>query len=212
MRKKLIIVGAGGLGRVVYNVLVNDPVFCESYTLAGFLDTRSDLVLPGDIPVPVLGNPLDHEVGADEVFIPAVGDPAWRERLLAPLLEQGAELATYDKQAFIGARTRIGAGSFVTPGAVISVDSDIGRCVYLDTYVVLGHDVTIGDHAMLGAMTFLAGGVVVGRGVSIHPRATIAKDVRIGDGATVGIGSVVVKNVPAGATVFGNPARVIFSQ
>ncbi|CAG8867883.1 UDP-3-O-(3-hydroxymyristoyl)glucosamine N-acyltransferase [Pseudomonas fluorescens] len=212
MRKNLIIVGAGGLGRVVYNVLVNDPAFCERYTFAGFLDTRPGLTLPEDIPVPVLGSPLDHVVQADQVFIPAVGDPGWRERLLAPLLEQGAELVSYCETAFIGARTRVGAGSFLTPGAVVSVDSVIGRCVYIDTYVVLGHDVTIGDHAMLGAGVFLAGGVTVGHGVSIHPRATIAKDVHIGDGATVGIGSVVVKDVPAGVTVFGNPARAIFSK
>ncbi|HBN9703791.1 TPA: acetyltransferase [Pseudomonas aeruginosa] len=212
MHKKLIIVGAGGLGRVVYNVLVNDAEFAERYVLAGFLDTRPDLKLPDDIPVPLLGSPLDHQVRSDEAFLPAVGDPQLRERLLAPLLEQGAELATYAERAFIGARTRIGAGSFITPGAVLSVDSEIGRCVYIDTYVVLGHDVSIGDHAMLGAMTFLAGGVRVGHGASIHPRATLAKDVIIGEGATVGIGSVVVNDVPAGVTVFGNPARIIFSK
>ncbi|MDK2349144.1 acetyltransferase [Pseudomonas paraeruginosa] len=212
MRKKLIIVGAGGLGRVVYNVLANDAGFGEQYALAGFLDTRPDLRLPDDIAAPLLGSPLDYQVRPGEAFIPAVGDPGLRERLLAPLLAQGAEFATYSEQAFIGARTRIGAGTFITPGAVLSVDSEIGRCVYIDTYVVLGHDVTIGDHAMLGAMTFLAGGVRVGHGASIHPRATIAKDVSIGDGATVGIGSVVVNDVPAGVTVFGNPARIIFSK
>lgn len=212
MRKPLIIVGAGGLGRVVYDVLVNDPAFCERYTLAGFLDTRPGVRLPEDIALPVLGSPLKHVVQAGQVFIPAVGDPTWRERLLAPLLEQGAELASYCQGAFIGARTRIGAGSFLTPGAVLSVDSVIGRCAYIDTQTVLGHDVTLGDHVMLGAGVFLAGGVTVGQGASIHPRAIIAKDVHIGDGATVGIGSVVVNDVPAGVTVFGNPARVIFSK
>ena len=60
-------------------------------------------------------------------------------------------------------------------------------------------------------MSFLAGGVKVGNGVSIHPRATIAKGVKIGDGATIGIGSVVLKDVPAGASVFGNPARIIYA-
>ncbi|MFT0516845.1 acetyltransferase [Pseudomonas faucium] len=212
MRTQLIIVGAGGLGRVVYNVLINDRAFCERHEIAGFLDTRADIVLPEDISAPLLGSPLTYEVRPGDVFLPAVGDPGWRERLLAPLLEQGAKLLAYTDQAFVGARTRIGAGSFLTPGAVVSVDSDIGQCVYIDTYVVLGHDVTIGDHAMIGAMTFLAGGVKVGRGACIHPRATIAKDVCVGDGATVGIGSVVVNDVPAGVTVFGNPARVIFTK
>ena len=210
--RNLIIVGAGGLGRVVYNVLATDATFGQTHVIAGFLDTRTDVQLPSDILAPVLGSPLDYVVQPCDVFMPAVGDPVWREKLLEPLLAQGAELACYSRQAFVGARTQIGPGSFLTPGAVVSVDSDIGRCVFIDTYVVLGHDVTIGDHAMIGAMTFMAGGVRVGRGVSIHPRATIAKDVSVGDGATIGIGSVVVNDVPAGVTVFGNPARVIFTK
>ncbi|WP_455886682.1 acetyltransferase [Pseudomonas rustica] len=210
--RNLIIVGAGGLGRVVYNVLAADVRFCQTHVIAGFLDTRTDIRLPDDMLAPVLGSPLEYVVQTGDVFLPAVGDPGWREKLLAPLLAQGAELASYAEQAFIGARTQIGAGSFLTPGAVVSVDTNIGHCVFIDTYVVLGHDVTVGDHTMIGAMTFMAGGVRIGRGVSIHPRATIAKDVSVGDGATIGIGSVVVNDVPAGVTVFGNPARVIFSK
>lgn len=210
MRKKLIIVGAGGLGRVMYNVLVHDVAFCECFELSGFLDTRTDITLPSDIPIQVLGSPLDHVVQAGEVFIPAVGNPDWRKRLMAPLLEQGAEFISYAERASVGARTQIGRGVFLTPGAVVSVDCDIGAYTYIDTYVIIGHDVEIGEHSMIGAMGFLAGGVKVGRAVSIHPRATIAKNVRIGEGATIGIGSVVVKDVPPGVTVFGNPARVIY--
>jgi acetyltransferase-like isoleucine patch superfamily enzyme len=43
--------------------------------------------------------------------------------------------------------------------------------------------------------------------VTIYPHATILPGVRVGDGATVGAGSVVLKDVPEGASVFGNPAK-----
>ena len=211
MRRKIIIVGAGGLGRIVYDVLSQNPDFCREHEIAGFLDTRPDLVLPKEIPVPVLGSPLDYAVQKDELFIAAVGLPDWRRKLVEPLLAQGAVFISYSHGSSIGARTAIGNGAFITPGAVISVDCNIGAFAYLDTYVILGHDVTLGDHCMVGAMSFLAGGVRVGNGVSIHPRATIAKGVSIGDDATIGIGSVVVKDVPAGTTVFGNPARIIYA-
>ena len=210
VRRKLIIVGAGGLGRIVHDVVSNTPAFTEHYDLTGFLDTREDTSLPPDMQHLLLGNPLHHIIHKDEVFMAAVGLPAWREKLVAPLLAQGADFISYNIGSIIGKRTRIGEGCFLTPGVVVSVDCMIGAFTYLDTHVVIGHDVTLGQHCMVGAMSFLAGGVRVGNGVSIHPRATIAKGVAIGDGATVGIGSVVLKDVPAGTTVFGNPARRIF--
>jgi len=212
MNKRLIIVGAGGLGRIVYDALRKDPVIAQEMELAGFLDTRADLQPPPDIEAPVLGSPLQYQVRPGDIFIPAVGVPAWRRKLLAPLQAQAAEFLSYSRLASIGARTEIGPGVFLTPGAVVSVDCRIGAYAYLDTYVIVGHDVTIGEHCMIGAMSFLAGGVRIDDGVAIHPRATIAKGVHIGAGATVGIGSVVVKDVPPSVTVFGNPARPIFTS
>lgn len=210
MRKRLIIVGAGGLGRIVYDVLINDVELRDEVDLAGFLDTRTHLVLPPELDCPILGSPLDHPVQPDEVFIPAVGNPKWRKNLVGPLATQGAEFFIYARRAAVAARARIGRGSFLTPGAVISTDCQIGDFSYLDTYTILGHDVRIGKYCMVGAMSFLAGGVQIGDGVTINPHATIAKGVQIGDDATIGIGSVIVKNVPAGVTMFGNPARAIY--
>ncbi len=209
MLKKLVIVGAGGLGRIVHDVLSNDTL--HDYKLAGFLDTRPRSEFPAEIGLQVLGSPLDYSPHEDEVFIPAIGDPRWRRDLTAPLVAKGAQFASYSERASVGARTHIGTGSFLTPGAVVSTDCDIGAFCYLDTYVIVGHDVELGEHCMVGAMSFLAGGVRVGQGVAIHPRATIAKGVRIGDGAIIGIGSVVVRDVPPHVTVFGNPARIIYS-
>lgn len=210
-RKKLIIVGAGGLGRIVHDVLSRDTEVMREYDLAGFLDTRTDPGLPADLQTSVLGCPLTHQAQPNEVFIPAIGDPGWRKKLLAPLIEQGAAFYSYTRQASVAARARIGKGVFLTPGVVISTDCEVGDYSYVDTYVVIGHDTHIGAYCMVGAMSFLAGGVRIHDCVAIHPRATIAKGVDLGTACTVGIGSVVVKNIPQKVTVFGNPARVIYS-
>ncbi|MDR2364474.1 MAG: acetyltransferase [Zoogloeaceae bacterium] len=209
MGKRLIIIGAGGLGRIVYDALLRDSSVHAQFSLAGFLDTRADLSLPPDLDVPILGNPLTWQPGPEDIFIPAVGNPQWRKNLVEPLILKGAHFFSYTCAAFVASRTTIGEGAFLTPGAVISTDCKIGAFGYCDTGVIVGHDVEIGDHCMIGAMSFLSGGVCIGEGVAIHPRAAIAKDVRIGDGAVIGIGSVVLRDVSAHATVLGNPARII---
>lgn len=210
-RKKLIIVGAGGLGRIVHDVLSQDREISSEYVLAGFLDTRPDLELPPELHGSVIGSPLTYRPQADEVFIPAIGNPKLRKDLLEPLIQQGADFYSYTRQATVAARAHIGKGVFLTPGAVISTDCEIGDYSYIDTYAIIGHDVKIGAHCMIGAMSFLAGDVRVEDGVAIHPRATVAKGVTLGQSCTVGIGSVIVKNVSPQVTVFGNPARTIYS-
>lgn len=211
-RKKLIIIGAGGLGRIVHDVLSQDEEVLDAYELHGFLDTRTDIDLPPELQEKVIGSPLTHEPQLDEIFIPAIGDPNWRKKLLAPLISRNAEFYSYTRKASIAARSQIGHGVFITPGAVISTDCRIGDFSYIDTYVILGHDVQVGKYCMIGAMSFMAGGVQVGDGVAMHPRATISKGVHLGNDCIIGIGSVVVKNVAACCTVFGNPARNIFTS
>ena len=55
----------------------------------------------------------------------------------------------------------------------------------------------------------LSGGVSAGNGSTVHTRAAVNPQVTIGAGATVGAGAVVIRDVPAGITVVGVPARPI---
>ena len=82
---------------------------------------------------------------------------------------------------------------------------------------VLGGRAEVGKHCHVGAGAVLAGvieppsanPVVLEDDVLIGANAVVIEGVRIGKGAVVGAGSIVTKDVPAGAVVVGNPARIV---
>lgn len=79
--------------------------------------------------------------------------------------------------------------------------------VKIDNLVHISHGVSIGKNSLVIAHAMIAGSVQVGEGVWIAPCSAIRQKLKIADNALVGLGSVVVKDVEAGDTVAGVPAR-----
>ncbi|WP_449434293.1 acetyltransferase [Pseudomonas putida] len=209
--KKVVILGAGGLGRQVLVQLHMDPLLGREFEVAGFIDERGPQVVAAELECPWLGYPADVQLGPDHCVVVAVGDPQSRALQVTALVSRGARFMSLTTRCMIGARTRHGPTVF-SFNVCTGVDVSIGDYGYFDQDALIGHDVVIGDFAHIGTRCVLAGYVRVGNRVTINTGALIARGVQIGDDATVGIGSVVVKDVPAGATVFGNPAKVIFRK
>ncbi len=73
----------------------------------------------------------------------------------------------------------------------------------------VGHDVVVGEFSTLSSKVDITGGVQVGTDCLIGSNAVLIPRIRIGDGATVGAGCVIYRSVPAGATMFAPPARML---
>jgi len=107
----------------------------------------------------------------------------------------------------IGNRVEIGAGCCIARGTL--QDTILEDDVKLDNLVHVAHNCVVGAGAFLTACVELSGGVRVGARAWVGPNTSTMQKIEIGDDATVGVGAVVLKSVPPGATVAGNPADPI---
>ena len=106
---------------------------------------------------------------------------------------------------------KVGVGGFLAPGATIMPGSSIGDHVSVRHGAHLGHDSSLGDFVMLGVNAVVCGYVTVKEGAHIAPSAVVIDRITIGRYSVVGLGAVVVRDVPDGAIVLGNPARIVGS-
>jgi acetyltransferase-like isoleucine patch superfamily enzyme len=111
------------------------------------------------------------------------------------------------KGAKIGSRCKISSHTFICEGVTIEDEVFIGHNV---TFINDRHPrATAGNGQLQTEADWACVGTLVKRGASIGSGATLLCGITVGENALVGAGSVVTKDVPAGAIVAGNPARVV---
>ena len=134
-----------------------------------------------------------------------------------PMLDLKDIPARIEPGAIIREQVEIGKNAVIMMGAVINIGAVIGEGTMIDMGAVLGGRAIVGNRCHIGAGTVLAGvvepasatPVVIEDDVMIGANAVVIEGVRVGRGAVVGAGAIVIKDVPAGAVVVGNPARII---
>jgi len=125
--------------------------------------------------------------------------------------------ARIEPGAVIRDKVTIGKNAVIMMGAVINIGAEIGEGTMIDMGAILGGRAIVGKHCHIGAGAVLAGvveppsakPVTVGDNVLIGANAVVIEGVSIGEGAVVGAGAIVLEDVPAGAVVGGNPAKII---
>ena len=147
---------------------------------------------------------------ADKAIVIAVADPATRKAI--------AERCAAAEISFFGVRAsqmvsmddvEIGDGSMFSPWTTLTSNIRIGSHFHCNLNSYVEHDCVIGDFVTFAPAVRCNGNVTIGDGAYIGSNAVIRQGVTIGSGALVGMGAVVVRDVPPGATVVGNPARIL---
>ena len=207
--KQLFIVGAGGFGRELHSYVLRHPDHGMEWTFAGFLDDNPDALQAFGRFAPV--TPLSgHQPNPKGVYLCGLGQPTTKSRLMEPLLKGNASFITFvHPSVLVGERVRLGRGVVLCPGVILTCDVLLGDFVTVNLNTTIGHDVEVGDWTVVSSQCDLTGHVKVAERVFIGSKASVIPSRKIGSGAIVGAGSVVVRDVPPGATVFGNPAATL---
>jgi len=110
-------------------------------------------------------------------------------------------------RATVADRRNIGFNTLLMAGVVVTSNAQIGNHVCVLPNSVIHHDAVIHDHVLIGSNVTVAGHVIVGAQAYIGSGSTLIDHSEIGENALVGLGSNVIRPVPPGARVGGNPAR-----
>lgn len=202
---KLVIIGAGGHGKVVADAAQESRCWDEIV----FLDDNWREI-GTQCGISVIG-PISALAGLRVRYtdaLVAVGDNARRMSLLDQAVAAGFALpALVHPRAYVSRHAVVGAGSVVLAQAVINADARLGRGVIVNTGAVVEHDCDLGDGVHLSPGVHLGGRVTIGELTWVGIGAAVRDKLRLGDRVTVGAGSVVVKNLPDDALVYGEAAR-----
>jgi sugar O-acyltransferase (sialic acid O-acetyltransferase NeuD family) len=189
---KLIIIGAGGHGKVVA-----DAAACEYV----FVDQQAN-VQEGVHAMKELSSlqSSDHQV------IVGIGNNETRLQVLAGLRNVATII---HKDASVSSTTSLGEGTVVFAQAAINPDTSIGRGCIINTGATVDHDCKLDDGVHISPGANVGGGVTIGTCSWIGIGASVKHGVTIGKNVTVGAGAAVVSDIPDNATVVGVPAKEI---
>ena len=210
--KHLLIIGARGWGREVYAGAIGTKAYRDGeYDVKGFLDSKADAFdgLKGNFP-PIICAPEDYEIQPDDVFFVAMGDPKWRKHYAELMEQKGAKfISVICDGSYVNPTATIGEGAFIAGWTSVSDNVKIGKHVMIHPFCDLGHDTQIGDYASIEAYCFFGGYSEMGSESIMHVRSHLLPHKKVGNKAVVGASSVVIRNVPDGQHVLGNPAKKI---
>jgi sugar O-acyltransferase (sialic acid O-acetyltransferase NeuD family) len=201
MRSRLIILGAGGHGRVVAST-----ARAAGFEIDAFYDDDSALWGRTVDGIRVAG-PIDDLLTPSPIpAVIAIGDNRTRSRI-AERLDLAWAIVRHPA-SYVAPEAALGVGTVLSPGAVVQPGANVGAHVILNVHAVVDHDAHVADHAHLSG-AHLGAGARIGVGAFMGLGSIVLPGIHLGDWAILGAGSVAIADVEAGTTAVGVPARTL---
>lgn len=204
--KRLIIIGAGGHGRVVADAatLMNEwteiVFFDDAYSTARFSSIW-----------PIIGNVADAESAmlTTDDFVVAVGNAKVRQAFFIKFSLMATPVSIVHPSAIVSPRISIGRGCVVMAGAVLCIGVRLDDGVIVNTGSTVDHDCRLSAFSHVCPGANVAGDVIIGERTWVGIGSCVKQGLQIGNDVIIGAGTVVISNTPNNVTIVGNPARVL---
>ena len=206
LKKKLIIIGAGSLGRLTLDTVLKEGSY-QKDSIA-FIDDGKEI---GDkiYGVPVIGTISDInkiDINHND-FIIAIANNKIRSNI-AETYDLNY-ITTIHPDATISEFARIGKGNIILPNCSVDPGVSIENHVIVNKNSSIGHDSILDDYSQVSPGCCLGGYVHLKQGVFLGLGTNILPEKEIGENTIIGAGSTVTKDIPSNCTAVGTPCNPI---
>jgi sugar O-acyltransferase (sialic acid O-acetyltransferase NeuD family) len=210
--QSIVILGAGGFGREVLDIIIAQNKVSKRWKILGFVDENPELkgkVLNG---YPVLG-PFDwfSQASLKEVrVVCALGDNVSKKKMVEKAQGLGLRFANVVHPSVIMTDfVTLGEGVIICAGCILTNQITIGNHVIINLDVTIGHDSIIEDFCTLSPGVHISGKNKIGEGANIGTGAVTIQGMSVGRWSIIGAGAVVVRDIPDKVIAVGVPAKPI---
>ncbi len=198
---KFLVVGTGGLAREF------TEFFKDQIDIVGYISDDIKEYQSCGLPGVFYSDPITPDIVGTNKCVIAIGSPSIRQKFSRKLKASGFQFPSIIHTTSVVSYEVLSEGVVVSPLCTIGPNVNIGKFVYLNFMVGIGHDCCISDYTQINPGAQVGGFSEIGKSVLVGSNATIRQNLKIAERSIISSGAVVLSNIHSSVTVIGNPAR-----